>query len=275
MSQTTTLRVAETVDDVDADVIYLSKWERRRYSKRYRRSVWATFVGMAAVILALAFWADDRDDGQAGQITGQAEQIGELKETVELLVADGQARQALIDSLAQTVEAAKQQGADVPSPEEVAAEVPGAEVSPAGPQGERGSVGPVGPQGPPGRQGEPGEPGTPGAAGVAGAAGATGATGDTGAQGEPGQQGAPGAQGVPGPQGAPGPGPSDAQVLAAVQAFCAMNAGCVGPAGPAGPAGPQGEPGPQGPVGPEGPVGPAGPQGEPGEDGVLLPDLTP
>lgn len=128
----------------------------------------------------------------------------------------------------------------------IAAELPGAFVSPAGThllvvsRGDSGatrggsgatsdsfyvSIGAGGPAGPPGPQGPQGEPGPAGPAGPAGP------------QGIPGVDGADGAPGPKGDQGEIGP---------------------AGPQGLEGPPGPQGAQGEVGPVGPEGPAGPAG-----------------
>jgi hypothetical protein len=164
------------------------------------------------------------------------------------------AQQALIDALSVELDVAREQGANVDTPEQVAESVGGAEVTAPGPQGERGDAGP------PGQQGEQGEPGpaghTPTNAELTGliaqfcetnCVGPAGTPGSPGPIGEPGSPGAAGAQGEPGPAGPPGePGPE-------------------GPIGPAGPAGADGAPGP---------VGPAGPQGPAGADGISPTTLT-
>lgn len=269
--------IATEDHEVDANVVHLSTWERRRFSKRFRRSIWAAFSLLALVLLAMSlFYYFDRQDRLA---TIDALRVGNTAQDtrIDQLVGTAKQQQALIDSLAQTVDAAREQGANVPSPEQVAAQVPDADVSQPGPQGERGSVGAPGPAGPPGPQGDTGATGLPGAAGSAGSAGTPGLNGQDGADGATGTKGdtgTPGAAGSPGPQGEPGPAPSDAQILAAVDQFCASHGGCVGPTGATGevgPAGPQGDPGPAGPQGeqgPPGPIGPIGPQGPGLLDGI-------
>lgn len=172
------------------------------------------------------------------------------------LSARGQARsrliasqQVLIDKLASTVDAARAQGANVPTPEVVAAAVPEAAVSAPGAQGERGVVGPAGENGADGRpptateiadavteycsplltgpcRGSQGDPGAAGAAGVDGQS-VIGPAGVNGTDGTNGIDGAPGAQGEPGPAGVQG------------------DPGVAGPEGQ-----PSVVPGPQGPPGP-------------------------
>lgn len=166
-------------------------------------------------------------------------------------VADTQStaksQQELIDRLAAAVDSAKAQGADVQTPEEIAGNVDGAEVSPVGPQGERGDVGPPGP---------PGEPGpAPTAAQVALAVSDYCALRDGCA--------------VP---------PTDSEIESAVTAYCASHlCGTPGPAGASGSDGSagrdgvdgtQGEPGPAGVQGPAGSPGPAGPSGANGTNGA-------
>jgi hypothetical protein len=191
-------------------------------------------------------------------------------------------QQQLIDGLAVELDAAREQGADVATPEEVAEEVDGAQPSPPGPQGERGeagAVGPEGPQGPPGRTptdaeirqlildvcngncvGAPGTPGVPGPPGESitgppGPAGENGADGTDGSDGAPGSPGEPGVQGPAGPQGEPGPtGPAgadgapgaDAPAPTQDQINAAIAAYCDAHNQCQGP---QGPPGPQGPAG--------------------------
>lgn len=268
---------ASDVHDVDADVINLTKWERRRYSGRFRRSVYIAFGVVCTVLLGMSIWF--------------AAQNGSQNETIDALKVGQSQQQVLIDSLAQTVDAARKQGADVPSPEQVASQVPEAGVSQPGPQGERGAVGAPGPEGPPGKAGEPGENGAPGASGTPGVAGSPGVAGQNGDNGAPGskgdtgsqgQAGQPGDQGPKGDTGPPGAAPTLADISAAVAAYCAQHNECVGPQGQQGPQGDTGQPGQTGDQGPpgdkgdtgdQGPVGPPGPQGPPGGllDGVLGP----
>jgi len=153
-------------------------------------------------------------------------------------------QQVLIDRLATVLDEAIAQGANVASPEAIAAGVEGATVSGIGPQGERGEAGPTGP---------PGEEGDRGPQGVTGDVGAQGVAGPPGPQGDPGPTGAPGSSGSNGTDGAPGS-------LGAVGLQ-----GEIGAQGPAGPSGAQGDPGP---AGAQGDPGAAGPAGAPGADGA-------
>lgn len=139
-----------------------------------------------------------------------------------------QSQQLLIDKLATALDSAKAQGAEVPTPEQVAEAVPGADVSPVvGIPGERGEAGPPGSeglQGLPGLQGDRGpgpteaeidlavanfcaaRDGCRGPTGPTGPTGADGQNGINGTNGTPGADGAPGADSqVPGPPGPQGP----------------------------------------------------------------------
>lgn len=202
------------------------------------------------------------------QSLGSAEANDRQDRKIDELVRTNDAQATVIDDQID-------QGADIPTPEQIAEDVGGAPPSPLGSQGERGEAGAVGPPGPTGPQGPRGEPGpqgvagrTPteteilalaleacggscigqqgaqGPAGPAGAAGADGSDGASGPAGADGSDGADGADGQPGPQGDPGA---------------------------AGVAGAQGDPGavgPEGPAGTQGETGSAGPQGAPGADGA-------
>lgn len=172
---------------------------------------------------------------------------------VDRAVTLAQSQQVLIDRLATELDSARAQGAKVPTPEVVAAGVPGpAEVSPPV------TVAP----GIPGERGEAGSAGLPGATGATGGKGDTGATGDTGLSGAQGEAGAIGPKGPQGDPGATGANGADGAE------------GPSGPTGASGPGGPQGEPGVAGPDGPQGvqgvqgDQGPQGIQGEPGLPGT-------
>ena len=164
------------------------------------------------------------------------------------------AQQELIDRLALTVDEAINQGAAVQTPEEIAEEVPEADVSEVTDEGERGGSGPPGPAGPPGVVSE---------ADIEAAVAAFCAGGVC-----------RGPAGATGADGANAPPPTDAQVAQAVSAYCA-NGACVGPAGATGSTGATGatgQPGEsiqgeQGVPGPPGRTGETGAQGEPGPPG--------
>lgn len=178
------------------------------------------------------------------------------------------AQQKAINSLAQTVEDARGQGADVPPAAVIVDDVDGAEISEPITTG---APGPAGPAGEPGR--------APTAEEIAAAVEEFCAerSACTGAQGEPGVDavvsqaallsavtgycaendctGAPGPAGPTGPQGRP---PTAAEIAQAVTDYCAAT-DCTGPPGDDGATGPAGAQGETGPAGSTGPTGPAGP----------------
>ena len=170
-----------------------------------------------------------------------------------------EAQQELIDGLAVALDEAISQGAAVQTPEEIAAEVPAAEVTPLTEEGDRGASGPPGPAGP---------PGVVSTADVEAAVAEYCAGGVCrGPAGPAGLDGAPGAVGAVGPAAPP---PTDAQVAAAVTAYCS-NGACVGPQGAQGATGARGEPGATGSSGEPGSPGEpgrTGAQGEPGSTGA-------
>lgn len=163
-----------------------------------------------------------------------------------------QSQQLLIDRLATELDDARKQGAVVPTPEQVAAAVPGgAEVSPPvsiapGIPGERGEAGSVGEVGATGATGEAGRPPTD--AEIASAVALYCAGGACRGEGGPG--------GLQGPQGDPGIGVAGANG--------ADGASVQGPPGPAGADGQPGADGAPGSPGADSQVpGPPGPRGPP------------
>lgn len=189
---------------------------------------WSTIAAVAIVVSVLSFYT-----------------VREITDADETNLA----QQSLIDALAIELDTALNQGADVATPEQVAADVAddvaddvsGAEVTPSNMQGERGDAGPPGEQGEPGLDGRlPTDTeiqsavvqfcvgdtctGPVGTSGIDGAVGPVGATG-VGEQGPIGPQGEQGFTGEPGPAGPQG------------------ETGLTGAQGGAGPAGPQGVPG--------------------------------
>lgn len=174
-------------------------------------------------------------------------------------------QQALIDALAIELDTARNQGADVETPEQVA-ETFDAEPTPPNIRGERGDAGPPGPPGEPGLVGEPGPPGRAPTSAEVFTAVLEFCAGDR----------------CVGPTGR---APTTAEIRTAVDAYCLTvgctgqpgSSGATGPAGPPGATGAPGEPGATGEPGPQGPPGepgPQGPQGEPGPPGPAVNTVT-
>ena len=164
------------------------------------------FMGLMAWLLISSSTGSSREDS--------------LRKRNESLTNTVEAQQLLIDKLAVQLDEARAQGAAVPAPEVVAAETPGADVSP--PEGVQGERGDAGAPGEAGTSGDVGVPGLTGATGDEGAIGPRGLPGVAGADGSPGATGAAGADGVDGAPGANGSDGAD---------------GAPGAAGPTGPAG--------------------------------------
>lgn len=159
---------------------------------------------------------------------------------VNHVVKSNDSQQVLIDKLAAVIDAANEKGADVPTPEQVAGQVSGADVSPPGPQGDRGDAGEVGATGETGASG----PG-PTAAEILAAVVAYCRSDNDPCRGSTGPQGADG-QSIVGPKG---------------------DTGATGSAGADGGNGTNGVNGADGATGPQGPQGSQGPQGDPGLQG--------
>lgn len=228
----------------------LPPYDGRKYARRQRIMV---VLGTAALILL----------GVVVALSARHQVLSDQRKVQAEANAD------LINRLADLIDDARNQGASIPSPEQVADSVPGATVAPPGTDGVRGE-GTVlpGPAGPTGNSGAPG---------------AAGATGGEGAQGPAGPPPTPEqiaqaiqaycsqtdkCQGAPGAAGAT---PTTGEIASAVAAYCADQPGgtCVGATGAVGAAGPPGSTGEQGPPGPVGDTGPVGPQGPPGPQGEV------
>lgn len=164
---------------------------------------------------------------------------------VNHVVKSNDSQQVLIDKLAAVIDAANKKGADVPTPEQVAGQVSGADVSPPA-QGERGAAGDVGATGATGETGATG-PG-PTAAEILAAVVAYCRSDNDPCRGFTGPQGADGSSivGPKGDTGATGPAGADG-----ANGTNGVN-GADGATGQTGPQGPQGDPGLQGPPGPAG-----------------------
>jgi hypothetical protein len=213
-----------------------------------KRKDWAVVAVLCVVFLALV-----------------ATPIVRLERDLDRTSDEVGAQQKAIDDLAQVVEDARTQGADVPAAAEVVEAIDGAEIS------ETITTGPPGEQGP---AGEPGRP--PTADEIAAAVEAFCAEHDACA-GDPGEPGldavvtqaallsavtgycevnvCTGATGPPGEAGRP---PTAVEVAQAVSDYCGLT-DCTGPAGVDGTDGLDGAPGAQGPPGEQGVQGPAGP----------------
>lgn len=244
-------------------------------------ALWASIFLLFSMVSLASYWAYQEFDQTASINSRQENTIS--------------AQQELINGMAEAIDSARNQGAIVQSPEEIADDIVGAEISPSVLQGDRGDPGEPGLPGSPGAdgrspseaevlnavidycstttecQGTDGQDATPAQISAAVQAycqsiscvGATGTAGATGEPGAPGETGATGETGAPGAMGDPGT-PSQEQIATAVTEYCTVN-NCVGPIGETGP---QGEPGATGEPGPQ------GPQGEPGQTPSVLTCVT-
>lgn len=191
----------ENPDGVSAEDVAIIENAAPEFTDLNLQRRFRILIGMGVVVVAVMAWLVFVALTAGGK--------ADVKELTRL----AKAQQELIDKLAVQLDTAIDQGADVPTPEVVAAEVPDAEVSPpVGPAGERGEAGAPGATGSSGLPGSQGEPGTTGAAGTTGLRGPEGEKGDKGDPGSAGPVGPQGDPGPAGPQGDPGvPGPQGSQ----------------------------------------------------------------